>query len=63
MKPPWLLHCGATSISGMTVAFPVANAVGHPVNPRGATMAAEAEIEAAPRWQDELYDLLRANDE
>jgi len=29
----------------------------------GATMAAEAEIEAAPRWQDELYDLLRANDE
>jgi hypothetical protein len=30
-----------------------------------ATMAAEAEaeVEAAPRWQDELYDLLRANDE
>jgi len=26
-------------------------------------MTATAEVEAAPRWQDELYDLLRANDE
>jgi hypothetical protein len=28
----------------------------------GAAMTATAE-EAAPRWQDELYDLLRANAE
>jgi hypothetical protein len=31
--------------------------------PLGSTMTATAEVEAAPRWQDELYDLLRANDE